>query len=108
MYVRAVKNDVKIAQTLTRLWASPLTAPSQPDVCSAVMAFFRSNLRHRPYQQRAGVRELRRVETLAAHQSTPLLLQHLLDPSPHRAHRLPHGLEVLVAAIEHHRSSLSR
>ena len=51
MYVRAVKNDVKIAQTLTRLWASPLTAPSQPDVCSAVMAFFRSNLRHRPYQQ---------------------------------------------------------
>jgi len=47
-YVRALKNDVKIAQTLDRLLASPLTTPSQLEVCSDVMAFLRSNLRHRP------------------------------------------------------------
>ena len=50
-YVRARKNEVKIAHTLERLCESPLTAPSQLDVCSAVIAFFRSNLRQRPNQQ---------------------------------------------------------
>ena len=34
-----------------RLWLSPFTTPSQLDVCSDVIAFLRSNFRHRPYQQ---------------------------------------------------------
>ena len=82
-YVRALKNEVKMAQTLDRPLASPFTTPSQLDVCSAVMAFLRSNLRQRPYQQAFASsvvsrlsRRIRRRHSCCNTCSTPARTEH--------------------------------